>query len=68
MPKPDLHHHQLSQDPLLTDLISVIKDVLKQPETWDLPRDPKGKVQQVYLIPTDNSKNREDWLEWCFHQ
>jgi len=36
--------HQLSQEPIPADLISVITVVLKQPETWDLHRDQKGKV------------------------
>jgi hypothetical protein len=63
MPKADLLLHQPSQEPIPADLIRVITDVLKQPETWELHRDPKGKVQLVCLMPRDNPKNREDWLE-----
>jgi hypothetical protein len=63
MPKPDLLLHQLSQEPLPADPILAITDVLKQQETSDLYRDPKGKVQQAFLTPRDNPKNQEDWLE-----
>jgi hypothetical protein len=63
MPTPDLLLHLLSQEPIPADLISVITDVPKQPETWDLHRDPKGKVQQAFLMPRDKPRNREDWLE-----
>jgi hypothetical protein len=57
---PDLHLHQLSQEPLPADLISVITDVLKQQETWNLLKEPQGKMQPTILMPGDNPKNRED--------
>jgi hypothetical protein len=43
------------------DPISAITDVLKQQETWNLLKEPAGKMQPAILMPGNNPKNREDF-------